>query len=98
MSRSSSLPSYPKEPLIRHRICYFSFGEFVGEMSVSIEKIRHHLVGHCDCCGGYRALKYQDQEIGELCVECAHHSAIADIELNFGGYHLRRPQSCRCCH
>jgi hypothetical protein len=79
-------------------MCYFYGWGVVGEMSVSIEKIRHHLVGHCDCCGGYRALKYQDQEIGDLCVECANHSAIADIELNFGGYHLRRPQSCRCCH
>ena len=66
-------------------------------MSVVITKIGHHLVGHCDCCGGYRTLKYQDEEIGELCVECANHSANADIELNFGGYHLRRPQSCRCC-
>jgi len=67
-------------------------------MDVIIKKISRHLVGHCDCCDGYRALKYQDQEIGYLCLACAEFSAVADIELNFGGYELCRPNSCRCKH
>jgi hypothetical protein len=65
-------------------------------MNVVISKLSHHLVGHCDCCDGYRALKYQDQELGYLCVSCADHSAAADIELNFGGYDLCRPNTCSC--
>ena len=67
-------------------------------MNVVIRKLSHHLVGHCDCCDGYRALKYQDQELGYLCLSCADHSAAADIELNFGGYDLCRPKnrSCSC--
>jgi hypothetical protein len=50
------------------------------------------LVGHCDCCDGYRSLKYEDQELGFLCLRCSEHSIVADIELNFGGYNLCRPE------
>ena len=48
------------------------------------------MVGHCDCCGGYRSLKYQDQELGFLCLKCGAHSVMADLELNNGGYDLCR--------
>jgi hypothetical protein len=58
-----------------------------------IRKISYHLVGHCDCCDGYRTLKYQDEELGFLCLRCADHSMVADIELNCGGYNLCRPNS-----
>lgn len=57
-----------------------------------IQKITYHLVDHCACCAGYRSLKYQDIELGYLCAECAEHAVVADIELNFGGYDLCRPQ------
>jgi hypothetical protein len=57
-----------------------------------IHKISHHILGKCACCGTYRLLKYEDAEPGNLCVECAEHVMSADIELNFGGYELRRPE------
>jgi len=60
-------------------------------MSTVIQSIDYHLVGHCDCCDGYRSLKYRDQELGFLCLTCRDHSIIADIELNHGGYDLCRP-------
>jgi hypothetical protein len=60
-------------------------------MSFVIQKIVHHVVGHCDCCGGYRSLKYYDPELGNFCFGCQDHLMVADIELNFGGYRLSRP-------
>lgn len=57
-----------------------------------IHKIGHHLLGHCACCNEYRLLAYQDAELGYLCNECAEHAMAADIELNFGGYDLCRPE------
>jgi hypothetical protein len=63
-----------------------------GGMSAVIKDVSHHLVGHCDCCDGYRSLKFQDQELGFLCVGCLDHSIVADIELNCGGYDLCRPK------
>ncbi len=62
------------------------------KMSAVIQRISYHLVGHCDCCDGYRSLKYEDQELGFLCLRCSEHSIVADIELNFGGYNLCRPE------
>jgi hypothetical protein len=73
-----------------------NLGPLYEEMNAVIRKITYHLVGHCACCDGYRALKYQDREIGYLCLKCADHSAVADIELNFGGYDLCRPGTCLC--
>jgi hypothetical protein len=61
-------------------------------MDFVTRKIAHHLVGHCDCCGGYRSLKYYDPELGNLCFRCHEHLVVADIELNFGGYSLCRPR------
>jgi len=55
-------------------------------------KIDGHLVGHCDCCSGYRSLMFYDPELGNLCFRCNEHLMVADIELNFGGYGLCRPQ------
>jgi hypothetical protein len=57
-----------------------------------IHKISHHILGNCACCASYRLLKYQDDELGNLCSECAEHTMAADIELNFGGYDLCRPE------
>ena len=57
-----------------------------------VRKVRHHLVGHCDCCGGYRTLGYHDAELGYLCLTCRDHALAADIELNVGGYGLGRPK------
>ena len=56
-------------------------------MSAVIKEISYHLVGHCD---DYRSLKFQDQELGVLCLGCLNHSMVADIELNCGGYDLCR--------
>jgi hypothetical protein len=67
------------------------FGFHGFKMNAVIQKVGHHLVGHCDCCEGYRWLSYHDQELGFLCLGCADHSVIADIELNWGGYDLCRP-------
>ena len=61
-------------------------------MNFVTRKIDGHLVGHCDCCGGYRSLMYYDPEVGNLCFRCNEHLMVADIELNFGGYSLCRPQ------
>src|SRR6202035_4961941 len=33
-------------------------------MNFVIQRIAHHMVGHCDCCDGYRALQYHDSELG----------------------------------
>jgi hypothetical protein len=60
-------------------------------MNFVTRKIARHLVGHCDCCGGYRSLMYYDPELGNLCFRCNEHLMVADIELNFGGYSLCRP-------
>ena len=60
-------------------------------MDTRIEQIDHHMVGHCDCCDGYRALEYYDRELGYLCFRCIDHLMVADIELNHGGYTLCRP-------
>jgi hypothetical protein len=60
-------------------------------MKAVIQTISYHLVGHCDCSDGYRSLKYQDEELGFLCLKCADHSTVADIELNSGGHGLCRP-------
>jgi hypothetical protein len=57
-----------------------------------VRKVSHHLVGHCDCCGGYRRLGYYDAELGYLCFRCRDHALVADIELNVGGYELCRPK------
>jgi hypothetical protein len=57
-----------------------------------IHKIHHHLLGHCACCSSYRLLQYQDTELGNLCADCSEHTMSADIELNFGGYDLCRPE------
>ncbi len=57
-----------------------------------IYKIRHHILGQCVCCSSYRLLHYQDTELGNLCAECSQHTMSADIELNFGGYDLCRPE------
>ena len=62
-------------------------------MNIVIRKILHHIVGHCDCCGGYRSLMYDDPELGVFCFGCKDHLMVADIELNFGGYNLCRPRS-----
>ncbi|MBV9272660.1 MAG: hypothetical protein JO333_02105 [Verrucomicrobia bacterium] len=62
-------------------------------MNTVIRSLDYHLMGHCDCCGGYRLLKYYDQELGFTCMSCGAHCVIADIELNFGGYDLCRPTS-----
>jgi hypothetical protein len=61
-------------------------------MRFMIRKIVHHMVGHCDCCGGYRSLMYHDPELGNLCFGCNDHLMVADIELNLGGYGLCRPE------
>ncbi|HET9376618.1 MAG TPA: hypothetical protein VFO40_16715 [Chthoniobacterales bacterium] len=61
-------------------------------MNSVIHKISHHTLGSCACCGTYRLLKYEDAELGILCDECAEYAMAADIELNFGGYELRRPE------
>jgi hypothetical protein len=60
-------------------------------MNSVIQRIDHHMVGHCDCCDGYRTLEYHDSELGCLCFRCFDHSMVADIELNHGGYTLCRP-------
>jgi hypothetical protein len=60
-------------------------------MKSVIRQIAHHLVGHCDCCGGYRTLEYFDNELGCLCLRCIDHLMVADIELNYGGYALYPP-------
>jgi hypothetical protein len=60
-------------------------------MNSVIQHIAHHMVGHCDCCDGYRALEYHDSELGCLCFSCIDHLMVADIELNHGGYTLCRP-------
>ena len=60
-------------------------------MNSVIQQINHHMVGHCDCCDGYRTLQYHDSELGYLCFRCLDHSMVADIELNHGGYTLCRP-------
>ena len=71
-------------------------GQF-GKMACSapmksvIQQIDHHMVGHCDCCDGYRTLEYFDNELGCLCLRCIDHLMVADIELNHGGYALCRP-------
>jgi hypothetical protein len=57
-----------------------------------IHKIRHHILGQCACCGSYRLLQCKDTELGNLCAECSEHTMSADIELNFGGYDLCRPE------
>jgi hypothetical protein len=62
-----------------------------GPMNSVIQHIDHHMVGHCDCCDGYRALEYYDSELGCLCFRCIDHLMVADIELNHGGYTLCRP-------
>ena len=60
-----------------------------------IQKIRHHILGQCACCSSYRLLQYQDTELGNLCAECFQHTVSADIELNFGGYDLCRPEASK---
>ena len=60
-------------------------------MNFVIQRIAHHMVGHCDCCDGYRALQCHDSELGFLCFRCFAHTMVADIELNHGGYTLCRP-------
>jgi hypothetical protein len=60
-------------------------------MNSVIQQIDHHMVGHCDCCQGYRALAYYDSEVGYLCLRCRDHLMVADIELNHGGYTFCRP-------
>jgi hypothetical protein len=60
-----------------------------------IHKISHHILGHCACCSSYRLLKYEDAELGNLCAECAEYTMAADIELNFGGYDLCRPEASK---
>jgi hypothetical protein len=49
-----------------------------------VRKVRHHLVGHCDCGGDYRRLGY-------LCFSCRDHALVAEVELNVDGYELCRP-------
>jgi hypothetical protein len=68
--------------------------EFTRENPVNsvIHKISHHTLGQCACCGSYRLLQYQDTELGNLCADCSEHVVSADIELNFGGYTLCRPE------
>ena len=61
-------------------------------MKFVIQQIDHHMVGHCDCCDGYRALEYFDRKFGCLCFRCIDHLMVADIELNHGGYSLCRPE------
>jgi hypothetical protein len=61
-------------------------------MKSVIQQINHHMVGHCDCFGGYRTLGYFDNELGCLCLRCIDHLMVADIELNHGGYALCRPK------
>ena len=61
-------------------------------MNSVIQKISHHILGNCAYCASYRLLKYQDTELGNLCSDCAEHTMAADIELNFGGYDLCRPE------
>jgi hypothetical protein len=60
-----------------------------------IHKINHHVLGHCACCSSRRLLEYQDAELGIICAECAEHVVSADIELNFGGYELCRPEATK---
>jgi len=60
-------------------------------MNSVIQRVGHHMVGHCDCCDGYRSLEYYDSELGYLCFRCIDHSMVADIELNHGDYPLCRP-------
>jgi hypothetical protein len=60
-------------------------------MNFVIQQINHHMVGHCDCCDGYRSLEYFDSELGYLGLRCIDHLMVADIELNHGGYGLSRP-------
>jgi hypothetical protein len=61
------------------------------QMNPMIQQVDHHMVGHCDCCDGYRVLEYHDSELGYLCFRCIDHLMVADIELNHGGYTLCRP-------
>jgi hypothetical protein len=61
-------------------------------MSAVIHEIRRHVVGHCDCCDGYRCLHYLDRELGLLCWGCGSASMAADDELNSGRYDLQRPK------
>ena len=35
-------------------------------MNIVIRKIVHHMVGHCDCCGGYRSLMYIQNDHNRL--------------------------------
>jgi hypothetical protein len=62
-------------------------------MSAVIHQIQRHVVGHCDCCDGYRCLHYLDREIGPLCWGCGSACLEADKELNCGRYQLQRPES-----
>jgi hypothetical protein len=68
-------------------------GEPRNPVNSVIRKISHYILGHCACCSSYRLLQYEDGELGNLCNQCAEHTMAADIELNFGGYDLCRPET-----
>jgi hypothetical protein len=62
-------------------------------MNAVIHELDRHVVGHCNCCDGYRCLHYFDRELGLLCWGCGSASIEADNELNCGRYELKRPES-----